>query len=121
MRSRIELTVRAAAQNPGVAIVTLSGNLDTHTAPAASAGILDALQQSAAGLILDFAAVDFISSAGISVLIDTQKKAQTAGKQLALVHIRPNLYKIFKIAALDQVFRFFEEESDAMQALWPAA
>jgi len=115
----MEVTIRAAEQNPKVVVVKLAGHLDSHTAPPAATKMLAALEQSAAGVILDLGALDFISSAGISALIDTQKKAKAAGKQVALIHTHPSTYKIFKIAALDKVFKFYEEEADALQALWP--
>jgi hypothetical protein len=36
-----------------------------------------------------------------------------------VVGAQPPIYKIFKIAALDKVFRFFEEEGEAVRVLWP--
>jgi anti-anti-sigma factor len=117
----MELTVTTAEGNPNVKVVRPVGHLDGVTSDAAAPKVMEALDQSAAGLILDLGAMDFISSAGLRVLLHLRQKAQADGKQLAVVRVLPPVYKIFKIMSLDNVFRFFDEEADAIQALWPTA
>jgi stage II sporulation protein AA (anti-sigma F factor antagonist) len=117
----MEVMTRTSEKNPKVMVVSLTGNLDTRTSPAARLKIVEALEQSAIGLLMDLSALQFISSAGISVLLDVNKKAQDGGKKVGLCRAQPSVYKLFKITELDKVLRFFEEEEDALQALWPQA
>jgi anti-anti-sigma factor len=105
--------------NPNLNVVQLSGRLDITSAEATSAAMTSALEQSGAGLIVDMAAMDFISSAGLRVLIMLRNKAQAGGKQIGFIHAHPAVYKIFKIAQLDTLLRFFEDDDEAIQALWP--
>ncbi len=119
MNSSTGLTIDVVVQDAGAVLMKLSGNLDAESSPVSLPTILDALDQAQTGAVMDFAAVRFISSAGLGVLIEAQRRAQAAAKQLALVHLPPQLYKIFKVAKLDQVFRLCQDENDALQALRP--
>ncbi|HOD81833.1 MAG: Anti-sigma-B factor antagonist [Planctomycetes bacterium ADurb.Bin126] len=119
MDSSTGLTIHVVVQDAGAVVMKLSGNLDAESSPGSLPRILDALDQSQTGAIMDFAGVKFISSAGLGVLVETQRRAQAAAKQLALVHLPPQLYKIFKVSRLDQVFRLCQDENDAIQALRP--
>lgn len=106
--------------NPDVKTVALSGRFDMYAAEEATPMLLRAMTQSASGVLVDLAAVDFISSAGLRALIATNKAARSDGKKTALIRARPEVYKIFKVAALDPVFSFFEDEAQAIQAVWPS-
>ena len=117
----MELTVTDAQINPKVKVAHLTGRLDTTTSGAASQKMMAALAQCEAGLILDFAGMDFMSSAGISALLNLRQQAQAAGKPIAIIRSHPAIYKIFKITTLDAMFKFFEDETEAVQALWPTA
>ena len=110
--------VRASELSADVKIVQLSGRLDMATADADSPTAMQALEESTAGVIYDLAGVDFIGSAGLRMLIAASKRAQATGKQIALIRAQPGVYKIFKVASLDQMFRFIKGESEAVEALW---
>ena len=113
----IEITV--AEGKPEVNVVRISGRLDATTCEAAQPVILEALEKCAAGMILNLASLDFISSAGLRTMILIWKKAAADGKRVAMVDVQPSIYKIFKIAALDEVFLFFENEDEAVRKVWP--
>ena len=117
----MDIEVKVQDKNPDVKVVLLKGNLDVVAAETALPAIMDALDQSAAGLILDLAGMGFMSSAGLRVLISVRRKSETDGKQIAMIGAHPAIYKIFKIAGLDTTFRFFESEAEAIRAIWPQA
>ena len=109
--------LRASELNPDVNVVVLSGRLDMEAAEADSPTVLQALEQSPAGVVVDLGAVDFISSSGLRMLIAAYQNAQGTGKKMALIRARPSVYKIFKVSALDTMFRFFDDEAGATEAL----
>ena len=111
--------VKDCAQNPNVKFATLRGRLDVASSDEAGAELMDALDQSAGGLIVDLGAVDFISSAGLRVLLRVRKRADGSGKGMAIIRAQPAVYKIFKVSGLDAVLRFFEHETEALADLWP--
>lgn len=112
------VNVKASELNADVRVVQLSGRLDMEAADADTPALRQALEQSPAGVIIDMEAVEFISSSGLRMLIAGYQSAQEAGKPMALVRAQPSVYKIFKVSALDAMFRFFDDEAEAIQTLW---
>jgi anti-anti-sigma factor len=115
----MDIGVTIAEGKPEVNVVRISGRLDAMTHEVAQPVIIDALEKGPAGIILNMGAMDFISSAGLRTMIIVWKKATADGKRIALVDVQPSIYKIFKIAALDKVFRQFDNEGEALRELWP--
>jgi anti-sigma B factor antagonist len=77
------------------------------------AGRFDAAQVEAARRVfdsvggacqVDFAGVDYISSAGLGVLLAAQRRLRAAGTGLRLAHLSPHLRDVFAIAGFDQLF-----------------
>jgi anti-sigma B factor antagonist len=79
--------------------VALRGRLDAAAADQADRD-LKALQGS---LALDCAQLDYISSAGIGVLIETYKRLKQSGHSMTLVNMLPRVRSIFTYAGLDRV------------------
>ncbi len=115
----MDIRVTDAAGKPEVKVVRIVGRLDAMTCEAAQPVIIGALDKGAAGMILNMASLDFISSAGLRIMLLLFKKAAAEKKRVALVSIQPSIYKIFKIAALDKAFRLFKDEDEAIKELWP--
>jgi anti-anti-sigma factor len=113
----LDIRVEAAAGKPEVNIVKLTGRLDTLTYEAAQANIAAVLDRAPSGVILDMAEMDFISSAGLRVMIILWKKAAAEGKKIAMAAVDPSIYKIFKIAGMDRQFDFFDNQDDAINAM----
>ncbi|MEO8564667.1 MAG: STAS domain-containing protein [bacterium] len=80
--------------------VVLAGRLDAAQAPAAQR-YLDNVTGVAT---LDCARLDYISSAGLGVLLKTQKRLMATGGRLKLVGMRPHLRDIFTYSGFDQLF-----------------
>lgn len=53
---------------------------------------------------VSFEQLDYISSAGLSVLLDTQRRLGRDGHALQLVDMRPPIRNVFAIAGFDAVF-----------------
>jgi anti-sigma B factor antagonist len=79
--------------------VALRGRLDAAAADQADAS----LKALSGPLALDCAQLDYISSAGIGVLIETFKRLKQAGHTMTLVNLLPRVRSIFTYAGLDRV------------------
>jgi anti-sigma B factor antagonist len=89
----------AIDDGPGGTVV-LSGRLDAAQAPAAQA-FLDRTQ----GVVtLDCHALEYISSAGLGVLLKTHKRLLGSSGKLRLVGVGPHLKDIFVYSGFDQLF-----------------
>jgi anti-sigma B factor antagonist len=53
---------------------------------------------------VDFTKLDYISSAGLSVLLMTQKRLSESGSQLKLYNMSNHIKEIFNYAGFDMIF-----------------
>lgn len=80
--------------------VVISGRLDASQAAAAQA-FMDGLNGQ---VVLDCAGLDYLSSAGLGVLLKTQKRLMAAGGQMRLVGVSRHVRDIFTYSGFDQIF-----------------
>ena len=78
----------------------MTGRLDASQASAAQA-FLDRLQGS---VTLDCGALDYLSSAGLGVLLKTQKRLLASAGKLRLTNVNRHLQDIFAYSGFDQIF-----------------
>jgi anti-sigma B factor antagonist len=67
-------------------------------------------------LLLNFAAVEFLSSAALSKLIALERRIKARGGKLILSDIRPDLLKVFQITKLTRLFEIQPTEKEALRA-----
>ena len=67
-------------------------------------------------ILLNFANVEYLSSAALGKLITLNKKVQAAKGRLILCNIDPQIYEVFEITRLDKFFNIEKEEQKALQA-----
>ena len=113
------VALSASSANPRINVLALSGRLSVETEGQVQSQLMEAIKQSPNGLVLDMEAVTFVSSAGLRMLIVVYKSAATSGTKLAMMRPLPEIYKLFKLAALDLTFNLFENEADAVKAISP--
>jgi anti-anti-sigma factor len=67
--------------------------------------------------VLNFAQVEFLSSAALGKLISFEKKVSTHKGELILTNIRPEIYEVFAITKLTKLFTIKDDEADALAVL----
>ena len=67
-------------------------------------------------LLLNFSAVDFLSSAALGKLITLDKKVKAHSGVMKLSNIRPEIYEVFAITKLNRLFDIQDDEADALAA-----
>jgi anti-anti-sigma factor len=83
-------------QTGGADILTLTGRLDAVTAPKLQEALLEIIP-TAEKLELDFTGVDYVSSAGLRVLLFGEKSVKSAGKSMSLRNVSPEVMQVFEI------------------------
>lgn len=86
-------------QNPEGAII-MSGRLDAAQAPRAQ----EFLDRFGDDCIVDMQQLDYISSAGLGVLLKTHKRLMTSGQSLRLVNVNEHINTIFGYSGFDRLF-----------------
>ncbi|MBU4200322.1 MAG: STAS domain-containing protein [Verrucomicrobia bacterium] len=110
-----ELT--ASKINPQVNLMALSGRLAVETEAQVRPLLVQAIQKSPHGLIIDLKAVNFVTSAGLRLLLEVYKSAASSGTRIAMIRPQPEIYKLFKLASLDTTFSVHETEDEAVKAI----
>ena len=81
--------------------VTLTGRLDTTTVPELEKELKASLDGVTA-LIIDMAALDYISSAGLRVLLSAQKIMNRQG-EMKIVHVNETIMEIFEVTGFSDI------------------
>ena len=85
--------------------INLSGRLDTTTAPALEHE-LKPVDAAAKSLILDFAGVDYVSSAGLRVILSAQKQMTSRQGTLVLHHVQDAVMEVFEMTGFTDILTF---------------
>ena len=81
-------------------VVVIAGRLDAAQSPAAQTF----LDQVNGTVTMDCSRLDYISSAGLGVLLKTQKRLMAADGKLRLSGVNRHLRDIFEYSGFDQIF-----------------
>ena len=87
--------------NGNAAILKISGALDTETAPELEA-LLESELAGVNDLTLDFEELEYVSSAGLRVIINAQKRMNAAGR-MKIVHVNESIMEIFEITGFTSI------------------
>ena len=88
-------------KNNGTLRVSLDGRLDTTTAPELEAAVSEAVG-SCDQLVLDFAGLEYISSAGLRVILKAQK-AMAAKGGMKIMNVNDTIMEIFEITGFSDI------------------
>ena len=80
--------------------IAFTGRLDAAQSPKAQA-FLDALADPGP---IDMSGLEYISSAGLGVLLRTHKRLMASGGKLRLVNVGNHIFDIFRYSGFDQLF-----------------
>lgn len=99
---------------PGTSYVVIrpEGSIDATTFTMLSDEVEAVLQKSPSQIIFDLAQVGYISSAGIGVVLATEKSMRKARGKALLVNLKPQIRKVFDIVKAlppEQVFNSAKE------------
>ena len=103
----------APGTQPGQRILRLNGALVMTTMFEFQAMVRADTSRS---LIIDFANVPYVDSAGIGALVGAYVTRQNGGRSLALVGVSERIHNALKVTRVEQFFRFFDSVSAAEEA-----
>ena len=93
----------------GNGVVTAKGRLDAAQAPRAQ----EILDRVSGDCILDLGELEYISSAGLGVLLRTHKRLMADGQGLRLVNVNGHINDIFTYSGFDKLFHIEPAGKDA--------
>jgi anti-anti-sigma factor len=109
----------SSARHDSVVVVSPRGRIDHASAEAFKAALAPYLAEAGPGhpLVLDLAAVDYIASVGLRVLMLASRQARAQGGTIAVAALGPLVREIFEISKFTLVFPCFASVADALTDL----
>ena len=90
---------------PGEAV--MSGRFDASQVDT----VKNVLSQLGTTTILDIRGLEYISSAGLGILLAAQKKLSERGQRLKLANMNKHIRDVFKITRLETIFEIIETKT----------
>ncbi len=97
-----------------VSIFRLNGRLDSNTSPEFEGRILEIIENGSNKLIIDFEALEYISSAGLRVVNKTLRQLKTSEGKLILCSMQDYVKEVFEIAGFDSFIPIVSDMDEAL-------
>lgn len=97
-------------------LVTVSGRVDSSTAPELEKVLLGLIQAGQKNIVVNLKGTDFISSAGLKALLSALMKVRKMipSGDVVLAETRPELRDSFDLVGFDRLFTFFDDNARAV-------
>ncbi len=102
-------------QDQGVSLVRIEGRLDAASASLLERKLTELIDGGKSRLVIDFAKVDYLSSAGMRLLLSTTKKLKSGDGGLHLCSVSEEVMEIIKMAGFERIIQIFPTEQEALQ------
>ncbi|WP_075883221.1 STAS domain-containing protein [Candidatus Protochlamydia sp. W-9] len=114
--SNIEGLVSVKEEVKGdVLILRMQGRLDAISSPSAERKVFDYINNGQHNLLLDFSGIDYLSSAGMRMLLSITKKLKTLSGKLVLCLVTVNVMDVLKMSGFDHVLELVQSEEEALK------
>jgi len=92
------------------------GRIDSVTAKALEDKLVGLIKEGPRALIIDFARVDYISSAGLRVLLVAAKQSKAVHCKLALCSLKAQVRDVFDISGFGTIITLLPDRDSALAA-----
>ncbi|MFC1857678.1 STAS domain-containing protein [Thermodesulfobacteriota bacterium] len=100
-----------------ISIFKLQGRLDSNTAPGFEKQVFDAIEDGSKQIVLDFENLDYISSAGLRVILKTSKNLKVSDGRIVICSMQDYVREVFEIAGFDALLPIVATRDDALKML----
>lgn len=99
-----------------VVIVSAAGRLDSNSSAVFEERLIKVVETEPA-IVLDMSGFNYVSSAGLRILLMAAKKCKAAGRKLALCGLTPEVHMVFDISGFLALFTLYANTAEAVAAL----
>ena len=97
-----------------VKVLAFEGRLDTGTSPDAQQRLTRLIEEGQNRLLVNFEKLDYISSAGLRVLLATAKQLKGIDGELRICSLNEVVMEVFDISGFTTIFKVFGDEAEAL-------
>ncbi len=97
-----------------VIVVHLQGKLDHLTSPITQEKLTELIDQGGRKIVVNFKNLDYISSAGLRVLLSTVKQLKNFGGEIRICSLNEIVEEVFDISGFATILKIFTSEAEAL-------
>ena len=101
----------------GAVVILVKERINAVTAPDFESQISESMTAGEKYLVLNMADVEYISSAGLRVILATAKKLKADQGDIFLVGLQGVVKEVFELSGFYQIFKVFDTEEEALGQL----
>lgn len=102
-----------ATESQGRRVVHVAGRVDSNTAPRLEERLAALLHEGPSRLVINLREVDFLSSAGLRVLLSASRTARQNGGDVHLSEVSSQVARLLELTSFDVYFKCFASDSEA--------
>lgn len=103
-----------AGNDKGILYLTVGGRLDANTSPELERRLSQAMAGGDVRILLDFEPLEYISSAGLRVVLKTARELEGTSGQLVLCCLRDYIREVFELAGFTTIINVAENSDEAL-------
>ncbi len=103
-------------ETDGIQLINLSGRLDSATSNVFESSLQKLFENQGNLVTINFSGLDYISSAGLRVILMVAKRAKQAKGRLVLFGLQPHVKEVFEISGFLKILEVVNDQAEA-QAL----
>lgn len=115
IKMRVKMLQIEEDEKNGRMILRLKGRLDATSAPQLDVRIKDAREEGIKYFVIDFKEVDYLSSAGMRLLLAYTKRLANENGFLHLFGMHKEILEIIKMGGFEEILRIFADEQQALE------
>ncbi len=93
------------------------GRIDGTNARDVESAFLDKVRGGETAILIDFSEVEFISSAGLRVLLMVAKEVKARSGRIELCSMRDYLKEVFEVSGFNAIFQIHAARSEGIESL----
>ena len=98
-----------------VKVLHCEGELDTQTSPNAQDQLNQLIEEGVRKVLVNFEKLEYISSAGLSVLLAAAKQLKAVDGELRVCGLNEVVKEVFDISGFVTILKVFGSESEALE------
>jgi stage II sporulation protein AA (anti-sigma F factor antagonist) len=99
------------------AIIAVTGRMDAVSAPQFDKRLETLMAEGATRIIVNFQDLEYISSAGLQIVLANAKKLESIDGELLLTNLSGAVKEVFEISGFDTIFQIFDDPDAALASL----
>ncbi|MBW8056006.1 MAG: STAS domain-containing protein [Nitrospira sp.] len=98
-----------------IKVVRIEGKLDTQSSPDAQTQLTQLIDQGATKLVVNFEKLDYISSAGLRILLAAAKQLKSNSGELRICGLNEVVQEVFDISGFTTILTVTKTEPEALE------